>query len=105
MLIEALVLDGHGGVDQILGDILKVRPLPVVFREDVLQLLNVALLVQIIDIGVQIAAGFFPVCGQVGEDLLLHIIAHGAGQHHKTDADDDEYGAQGAYRNFKNTEG
>ena len=105
MLIEALVFNGDGGVDQILGNILKVGPFPVVLRENILELLDIAVGIQIIDIGVQIALRLIPVSGQVGQNLFFHIVTHGTGQHHKAQADDDQHRAHSAQGNLDGAEG
>ena len=93
MLIEALVLDSHGGIDQRLGNIFQLCPLPVGGGVDGLQQLNVAALVHIVGKGsfLHIVVTDGPVCS-FRQDILLQVITQGAHKHDTADQHDQNNG-------------
>ena len=84
MLKEALVLNGHRGIDQILGDILVIHPFLLHIRVQLLQLLDIAVAVHIVDKGCLIQQDVVQLRIRIGQDILLQIVAQNAHKDHYT---------------------
>ena len=92
VLIKPFVLNGHGGIDQRLGNLLQGSHLAVGGGEDLLQLLDVACSVQIVDKGGFVHA--VVVNGPVGrfrQDVILQIVTQGTHEHHAADQHDQHH--------------
>ena len=88
VLIKPFVLDGNGGIDQSLGDLIQGSRLPVRGGINLLQKLNISAAVHIINKGglVHVVTIDGPVRRR-GKDVLLQIHAQGS---HKDNAADDQ---------------
>ena len=86
MLIKALVLNGHRGIDQVLRDLVQSGNLPVRGGINLLQLLNIAVAVHIIKEGglFQIVVINRPIRSFL-QDIVLQIIPQGAHKDHAAD--------------------
>ena len=86
VLIEALILNGHRSIDQVLRDLIQSGNLPVRGGINLLQLLNIAVAIHIIKEG-----GLFQIVVINGpirsflQDIVLQIIPQGAHKDHAAD--------------------
>ena len=105
MLVKPLVLNGNGGIDQRLGNVLQLRPLAVNGCGDLLQQLNLAVTIHVISKGsfLNIIVADGPV-SSLRQDVLLQIVTQGANKDNSTDQSDQhnrQCGADGDLKNGK----
>ena len=102
MLIKPLVLNGHGGIDQILRDLVQRGDLPVRGGINLLQLLNISAAVHIIK-----KRGLFQVVVVNGpvrgfrQNIILQIVSQSAHEHHAADQQDQDHRQSGAQRDLQ----
>ena len=106
MLIEPLILDGHGGVDQVFGNFINGRPLAVGGGINLLQQLDIAMVVHIIDKGglLQVIIVQRPV-GGLCQNVLLQIVSQGADEDRTADQHDQKNRRRRAEGNFQHGTG
>ena len=92
VFIKTLVFNGHSRINQILGNLFQRCPLTVCRGVNLLQLLNIAVIVHIINKGgfLQIVVIYGPV-GSFHKNILLQIVAQGANKNHAADQHDQHY--------------
>ena len=102
MLIKPLVLNGHGGIDQILRNLVQRGDLPVRGGINLLQLLNISAAVHIIK-----KRGLFQVVVVNGpvrgfrQNIILQIVSQSAHEHHAADQQDQDHRQSGAQRDLQ----
>ena len=104
MLIEALVLDGDGGMHQILGNFLDICPTAVGIGIDLLIKPDLALRVHIMDERGLIQAEILLIKGDAWDDVLLQIVARGAHQHEAAHNTHQKHCGHTAQRNLQQRE-
>ena len=106
VLVEPLVLNGDGGIDQILRDLLQRGDLPVRGGINLLELLNISVVVHIIKEG-----GLFQIVvvnGPVGgfrQDIVLEIVSQSAHKDHAADEQDQHHRQAAANGDLQGGEG
>ena len=101
MLIEALVLDGDGSVDQILGDILEPDPLAVDGGVDLLQQLDLTAAVHIVDIGGLLHVRDIElIVSRFRKHILFQIVSQNAHKDKAADQHDQQHRHCGADGDF-----
>lgn len=106
MLVEPLVLNGHGSVNQVFGNLVNGRPLTVGGGINLLQQLDIAVVVHIINEGglFQIVVIQRPV-GGLRQNILLQIISQRADKDRTADQHDQKHRRRRADGNFQHGTG
>ena len=92
MLVKPFVLDGHGGVDQSLGDLVPGCGLTVGGGIDLLQKLNISVIVHIMNIRglLDVIVFIGPVLGFL-QNVILKIFGQSAHENHTADQADQQH--------------
>ena len=104
MFKEAVILNGHRGIDHILRNVLKVDPGAAGFRKNFLIFLNIAVRIQTVHKGglLQIIAININICHW--ENIILQIIAQNTRKNKAADHTDDQNRAHSTQCNLECTE-
>ena len=92
MLMEALIFNGNGGIDQILRNILVRCPFPVCIRcMNILQLLDIAVGIHIVGERIQVKVIVTDIHTGLGQNIALQVVTQSTHKHHGANAADNCY--------------